>query len=83
MEARPVTGRTHQIRVHLAAAGNAVVGDSVYGKDRKLAKSLGLERPFLHAARIAFEHPVSGKRIELADPLPGDLEGALARARAE
>jgi 23S rRNA pseudouridine1911/1915/1917 synthase len=69
--------------VHLAAAGHPVVGDRVYGKDRKLANALGLERPFLHAARLAFDHPISGERIDLSDPLPADLEDALARARAE
>jgi 23S rRNA pseudouridine1911/1915/1917 synthase len=83
LEARPITGRTHQIRVHLLAAGHPVVGDRVYGKDRKLETDLSLERPFLHAARLAFDHPVSGNRIELTDPLPPDLDAALARARAQ
>jgi len=82
LEARPVTGRTHQIRVHLLAAGHPVVGDRVYGKDRKLAASLSLERPFLHAARLAFDHPISGARIELTAPLPPDLDAALVLARA-
>jgi 23S rRNA pseudouridine1911/1915/1917 synthase len=81
VEARPVTGRTHQIRVHLKAAGHPVVGDSVYGRNRKLAAALGLDRLFLHAARLSFEHPSTGARIELEDPLPADLQAALEAAR--
>jgi len=81
IEARPHTGRTHQIRVHLQAAGHPVIGDEVYGRDRALARELGLGRPFLHATRLAFDHPVSGARLELEDPLPPDLVEALARAR--
>ena len=72
------TGRTHQIRVHLAAINLPVAGDPVYG----VARDLGLERQFLHACRLAFLHPVTGEEIELASPLPADLELALARARA-
>ena len=72
------TGRTHQIRVHLAAINLPVAGDPVYG----VARDLGLERQFLHACRLAFRHPVTGEEIELASPLPADLELALARARA-
>jgi 23S rRNA pseudouridine1911/1915/1917 synthase len=82
VEARPITGRTHQIRVHLAAVDHPVVGDSVYGRNRKLATALGLDRPFLHAARLSFEHPSTGARIELSDPLPGDLTAALELGRA-
>ena len=82
VEARPRTGRTHQIRVHLAEAGYPIAGDRVYGKDRKLAARLGLERPFLHAAGLRFDHPITGARVELSDPLPADLEQALERARA-
>ena len=83
VEARPITGRTHQIRVHLKAAGHPVAGDRVYGGDRKLAAALGLERPFLHAARLSFEHPSTGARIELDDPLPADLHAALEAARTK
>jgi len=72
------TGRTHQIRVHLAAIDLPVAGDPVYG----VARDLGLERQFLHACRLAFRHPVTGEKIELSSPLPADLEQALARARA-
>jgi 23S rRNA pseudouridine1911/1915/1917 synthase len=70
------TGRTHQIRVHLQAIGHPVVGDPEYGT----AGMLGLERQFLHATRLAFDHPLTGERIELVSPLPADLQAALARA---
>jgi 23S rRNA pseudouridine1911/1915/1917 synthase len=83
VEARPRTGRTHQIRVHLSAIGHPVLGDRAYGGGGDLARRLGLDRPFLHAWRVAFVHPVTGKRIELEDPLPDDLRSALDRARAQ
>jgi 23S rRNA pseudouridine1911/1915/1917 synthase len=70
------TGRTHQIRVHLQAIGYPVCGDPEYGT----AGLLGLERQFLHATRLAFEHPLTGRRVEVRSPLPEDLEQALARA---
>jgi len=70
------TGRTHQIRVHLQAIGHPVVGDPEYGT----AGLLGLRRQFLHAARLAFAHPLSGERLELRSPLPPDLAAALERA---
>jgi 23S rRNA pseudouridine1911/1915/1917 synthase len=82
LEVKPHTGRTHQIRVHLTAAGHPVVGDPVYGKTRALAGRLGLDRPFLHAARLSFAHPMTATRIDLDDPLPPELEEALRRARA-
>jgi 23S rRNA pseudouridine1911/1915/1917 synthase len=71
------TGRTHQIRVHLAAIDLPVAGDPTYGK----AGALGLERQFLHAARLAFEHPFTGEHVEVESPLPDDLEAALATLR--
>jgi len=80
--ARPRTGRTHQIRVHLSSVGHPVVGDRAYGGSGDLARSLGLSRPFLHAWRLAFEHPMRGERVELEEPLPEDLAAALERARA-
>jgi 23S rRNA pseudouridine1911/1915/1917 synthase len=70
------SGRTHQIRVHLAAIDLPVVGDPVYG-----VPDLGLRRQFLHAARLAFPHPLTQERIEVVSPLPGDLAAALERAR--
>jgi 23S rRNA pseudouridine1911/1915/1917 synthase len=72
------TGRTHQIRVHLAAIELPVAGDPTYGRPGEL----GLERQFLHAARLAFDHPFTGARVDAASPLPADLEAALAAARA-
>jgi 23S rRNA pseudouridine1911/1915/1917 synthase len=71
------TGRTHQIRVHLAAIDLPVAGDAVYGH----ARELDLDRQFLHAARLAFAHPVTGEAIDVASPLPAELEAALDRAR--
>jgi 23S rRNA pseudouridine1911/1915/1917 synthase len=70
------TGRTHQIRVHLRAIGHPVAGDPEYGTPGLL----GLERQFLHATRLAFDHPFGGERVEVVSPLPADLQGALARA---
>ena len=71
------TGRTHQIRVHLAAIDLPVAGDAVYGRPG----GLGLERQFLHATRLSFEHPYTGVRVEATSPLPDDLEESLQRAR--
>jgi 23S rRNA pseudouridine1911/1915/1917 synthase len=82
VEARPRTGRTHQIRVHLSVIGHPVLGDRAYGGGGDDAKSLGLTRPFLHSWRIAFDHPMTGERIEIEDPLPEELLEALRRARA-
>jgi 23S rRNA pseudouridine1911/1915/1917 synthase len=79
--ARPRTGRTHQIRVHLSSIGHPVVGDRAYGGAGDLARALGLTRPFLHAWRLAFDHPITGERIELEEPLPEELAAALERAR--
>jgi 23S rRNA pseudouridine1911/1915/1917 synthase len=81
VEARPKTGRTHQIRVHLSSIGHPVIGDRAYGGGGDDARRLGLTRPFLHSWRIAFDHPVTGERIELEDPLPEDLTDALTLAR--
>ncbi|HEX6331109.1 MAG TPA: RluA family pseudouridine synthase [Actinomycetota bacterium] len=81
LEAAPRTGRTHQIRVHLASTGHPILGDRRYGGGGDDARALGLERPFLHAWRIAFDHPWTGDRLELEDPLPEDLKRALVRVR--
>jgi 23S rRNA pseudouridine1911/1915/1917 synthase len=72
------TGRTHQIRVHLAAIELPVAGDPVYG----VPGDLGLERQFLHAARLAFPHPFTGARVEVDSPLPAELAAALEAARS-
>jgi 23S rRNA pseudouridine1911/1915/1917 synthase len=79
IEATLETGRTHQIRVHLAHLRHPVVGDRAYGADRRLAARLGLERPFLHAWRLSFRHPVHGTEVALTEPLPPELEQALRR----
>jgi 23S rRNA pseudouridine1911/1915/1917 synthase len=78
LRVRLETGRTHQIRVHLAAIDLPVAGDPVYG----VVGDLGLERQFLHAARLAFDHPLADIRVEAHSPLPEDLEEALQAARA-
>jgi 23S rRNA pseudouridine1911/1915/1917 synthase len=75
------TGRTHQIRVHLESIGHPVVGDAAYGRDPSVARRLGLTRIFLHARKLAFEHPKSGTRVEVESPLPPELEAALERLR--
>ena len=77
LDVRLETGRTHQIRVHLAAIDLPVAGDPVYGRPHEL----DLGRQFLHAGRLVFEHPFSGERIEAESPLPEDLVTALERAR--
>jgi len=78
LEVKLETGRTHQIRAHFAAIGHPLTGDSTYGGARRY----GLERQFLHAHRLAFEHPLSGERLAFESPLPGDLASALEASRA-
>jgi RluA family pseudouridine synthase len=82
VEARPRTGRTHQIRVHLSSAGHPILGDRRYGGGGDEAARLRLTRPFLHSWLIAFDHPVTRERVELADPLPDELERALVKLRS-
>ena len=79
LRVRLETGRTHQIRVHLQTIGHPVAGDPEYGS----AGRLGLERQFLHAARLRFAQPFDGAPVDVASPLPDDLAEALERARAE
>jgi 23S rRNA pseudouridine1911/1915/1917 synthase len=81
IEATLETGRTHQVRVHLASLHHPLVGDRTYGADPTLAARLGVPRPFLHAWRLAFAHPDDGHRVELTEPLPGDLQAVLDRLR--
>jgi 23S rRNA pseudouridine1911/1915/1917 synthase len=71
------TGRTHQIRVHMAAVRHPCVGDVMYGADPVLAKRLGLSRQWLHAARLTVAHPATGTEIIFESPLPADLQHAL------
>ena len=73
------TGRTHQIRVHMAAMRHPCVGDVTYGADPTVAKELGLTRQWLHARRLGFEHPHTGEYVSFDSPYPIDLEHALAR----
>ena len=80
-EATLETGRTHQVRVHLASLRHPLVGDRTYGADPTLAARLGVPRPFLHAWRLAFTHPATGTRIDLTEPLPPDLQAVLDRLR--
>jgi 23S rRNA pseudouridine1911/1915/1917 synthase len=75
LECRLETGRTHQIRVHLASIDHPLVGDTTYGARRPV---LGLERPFLHAAELAFDHPGTGERVTFHSDLPADLIALLA-----
>ncbi len=78
IEARLETGRTHQVRVHLEAAGHPVLGDPVYGRGRD---THGLERQFLHAYRLSLVHPETGQDLAFESALPVDLERALQEAR--
>ncbi len=74
LEIKPVTGRTHQIRVHFSAAGQPVVGDRLYGHSQRKVKQ---PRLFLHAHKLAFLHPATGKWVEYTSPLPEDLQNYL------
>lgn len=76
LEVRLETGRTHQIRVHLASISHPVVGDRVYGSPRH-----GAPRTFLHAAGLSFDHPGTGERVTVSSPLPEDLQTILTRLR--
>ena len=77
------TGRTHQIRVHMAALRHPCVGDRLYGADPVLAAHLGLARQGLHAARLGFAHPADGRPLAFTSDYPADLAGALGILRAE
>ena len=77
LEVRLETGRTHQIRVHMAALRHPCVGDLIYGADPVLAARLGLDRQWLHAVGLGFAHPADGRRVEFTSPYPADLQHAL------
>jgi 23S rRNA pseudouridine1911/1915/1917 synthase len=77
------TGRTHQIRVHMAAIRHPCVGDLTYGADPALAERLGLTRQWLHACRLSFDHPRDGRRLVFTSEVPADLRDALELLRAE
>ena len=82
LEIKLETGRTHQIRVHMAAIRHPCVGDPTYGADPVLAARLGLQRQWLHAVRLGFVHPTSGEAVEFSSPYPADLQHALDVVRA-
>ena len=82
LEIKLETGRTHQIRVHMAALRHPCVGDLAYGADPTLALRVGLTRQWLHAVQLGFDHPRDGRRVAFSSPYPADLEHALAIVRA-
>jgi 23S rRNA pseudouridine1911/1915/1917 synthase len=82
LEVHLETGRTHQIRVHMAALKHPCVGDITYGADPTLAKRFGLERQWLHAVRLGFEHPDTGEHVEYSADYPDDLAHALELVRS-
>jgi 23S rRNA pseudouridine1911/1915/1917 synthase len=82
LDVRLETGRTHQVRVHLAAIGHPVSGDLAYGASPVLREQLGLTRPALHARWLGFVHPVTGESIDVTEPLPDDLLRAREALRA-
>ena len=81
LEVHLETGRTHQLRVHMAALKHPCVGDLTYGADPTLAQRVGLERQWLHAVRLGFEHPESGEQVEYESDYPDDLQRALDTLR--
>jgi 23S rRNA pseudouridine1911/1915/1917 synthase len=81
VQCRLETGRTHQIRIHLAHTGHPVVGDTLYGRDHD-GPVIESPRTLLHAASLSFTHPRDRRRLEFEDPLPEDFEGVIRRERA-
>ena len=83
LEVHLETGRTHQIRVHMAAQRHPCVGDAMYGADPSISARLGLTRQWLHATQLSFEHPDSRERVTFDAPYPADLAHALAVLRGD
>ncbi|MDY5585419.1 MAG: RluA family pseudouridine synthase [Arcanobacterium sp.] len=81
LEVHLETGRTHQIRVHMAAINHPCIGDETYGRDQALADRLGLTRQWLHAVRLGFQHPRTLEYLEFTSPYPEDLQSALDQLR--
>ena len=81
----PMTGRTHQIRVHLSYIDHPIICDEIYGNrhSAKLAKKIGLTRQFLHAWKLEFVHPITKKKMDFEDPLPEDLSVPLKKLQGE
>jgi 23S rRNA pseudouridine1911/1915/1917 synthase len=77
------TGRTHQIRVHFSAFKHPLVGDTMYGADPTLAKKLGIDRQWLHAKQLGFEHPITGKAMSFVSEYPTDLADVLVKLRGQ
>jgi 23S rRNA pseudouridine1911/1915/1917 synthase len=82
LEVRLETGRTHQIRVHMAAQRHPIVGDAMYGADPVLSARLGLQRQWLHAVRLGFQHPISGSPVAFTSEYPADLQHAVEVLKA-
>jgi 23S rRNA pseudouridine1911/1915/1917 synthase len=83
LEIRLETGRTHQIRVHMAAVRHPCVGDLTYGADPTLSHRLGLDRQWLHASALSFAHPADGRDVSVTSAPPQDLSDALERLVSE
>lgn len=83
LRVHPETGRTHQIRVHLAHMGHPVVGDKQYGKRPRKKVAITTQRQMLHAERLAFNHPATGQRVEFAAPLPADMALVLKKLKLD
>jgi len=83
LDVRLETGRTHQIRVHMAALRHPCCGDTLYGADPVLSRKLGLTRQWLHARSLGFHHPATGEWIQVVSPFPDDLRHALDVLDAE
>jgi 23S rRNA pseudouridine1911/1915/1917 synthase len=81
VELRPETGRTHQLRVHMASIGHPIVGDRLYGKKYCHYRGLDFDRQCLHASSISFRHPVSGRKVDFTAPLWPDMEEIIVRLR--
>lgn len=81
VELRPESGRTHQLRVHMAYRGCPIAGDLLYGKRRDIYDELAVTRQCLHASRLSFDHPVSGERVSFVAPLWPDIELVLGKLR--
>ncbi|WP_046470850.1 RluA family pseudouridine synthase [Allosalinactinospora lopnorensis] len=83
LEIKLETGRTHQIRVHMAALRHPCVGDHLYGADPTLSERLGITRQWLHAVRLGFEHPTEGRYVEFESPYPEDLQRVIDQLRED
>lgn len=85
LEVRPETGRTHQIRVHMAHLGHPVAGDALYGgrQQKQISDTMSIRRQCLHAYSLAFQHPVTGKPVQFVSPVWPDMQAILAQLREQ